>query len=372
MRLLLLTIDFPPGPGGVQQLLAQLAAGLARTWQITVVTPATPGHAAWDHAQPYAVIRSLPLGWGRPALAALQGRAFVELLRRRPHVIVCGHVLLGPLCRLVSVMLGVPYVAMAYAYEIRAPRMRPIARLALRGARRVVTISEFSRRAVEAYGIAPDTVDVIHPGAAVGPAGGPADAALVEPAEARVLLSVGRLVDAYKGHDMVIRAMPLILVREPNARYVVVGDGPRRPYLDRLAASLSVSHAVRFVGPASDAELDAWYRRCDVFVLASRDSGVSGGAEGYGIVFVEANLRGKPVVGGRSGGIPDAVVDGETGILVDPLDPADIADAITRLLSEPGLAARLGRAGRRRALEELSWPRYTERFAQILAQVAAG
>ncbi len=371
MRLLLLTIDFPPARGGVQQLLAQLAAGLARTWQITVVTPATPGDAAWDAAQPYAVIRSRPLAGGRPALAALQVRAVVELLRRRPHVIVCGHVLLGPLCRLVSVVFGVPYVAMAYAYEFRAPRMRPIARLALRGARRVVTISEFGRRAVEAYGIAPDTVDVIHPGAAVGTAG-PPDAALAEPAEARVLLSVGRLVDAYKGHDMVIRAMPLILVREPNARYVVVGDGPRRQYLDRLAASLSVSHAVRFVGQVSDAEVDAWYRRCDVFVLAGRESGVSGGAEGYGIVFVEANLRGKPVVGGRSGGIPDAVVDGETGILVDPLDAADIADAITRLLGEPGLAARLGDAGRRRALDELAWPRYTERFARILAQVAAG
>jgi len=372
MRLLLLTIDFPPARGGVQQLLAQLAAGLARTWKITVVTPATPGDAAWDDAQPYAVIRSLPLGWGRSALAGLQVRAFVELLRRRPHVIVCGHVLLGPLCRLVSVLLGVPYVAMAYAYEIRAPRMRPIARLALRGARRVVTISEFSRRAVEAHGIAPDTVDVIRPGAAAAAGMGPSDAVLSEPPEARVLLSVGRLVDAYKGHDMVIRAMPLILGREPNARYVVVGDGPLRHYLDRLAASLNVSHAVRFVGQVSDAEVDAWYRRCDVFVLASRDSRVSGGAEGYGIVFVEANLRGKPVVGGRSGGIPDAVVDGETGILVDPLDPADIADAITRLLSEPGLAARLGRDGRRRALDELSWPHYTERFARILAQVAAG
>src|SRR6185295_16313012 len=111
----------------------------------------------------------------------------------------------------------------------------------------------------------------------------------------------------------------------------VVGDGPRRPYLERLAASLNVSDAVRFVGGASDAEVDAWYRRCDVFVLAGRESEVSGGAEGYGLVFVEANLRGKAVVGGRSGGIPDAIVDGETGLLVDPLDIGAITDAIVRL-----------------------------------------
>jgi phosphatidylinositol alpha-1,6-mannosyltransferase len=270
-----------------------------------------------------------------------------------------------------SALLGVPYVAMAYAYEIRAPRMQAIARFALRGARRVVTISEFSRRAVQAHGVARADVAVIHPGAAPDVVE-PSEAAGVDAAGARVLLSVGRLVDAYKGHDMVIRAMPLILARVPAARYVVVGDGPRRPYLEALAASLGVAHAVQFVGHVSDGEVDRWYRRCELLVLAGRESQVSGGAEGYGIVFVEANLRGKPVVGGRSGGIPDAVVDGETGILVDPLDAGDIADAVTRLLTEPELAARLGRDGRRRALEELTWPHYTEQFARILAEVAAG
>ena len=103
---------------------------------------------------------------------------------------------------------------------------------------------------------------------------------------------------------------------------------------------------MRFVGQVGDDEVDAWYHACDVFVLASRESDVSGGAEGYGIVFVEASLRGKPVVGGRSGGIPDAVIDGETGLLVDPSDPADIAEAVTRLLTERELADRLGRGGR--------------------------
>jgi phosphatidylinositol alpha-1,6-mannosyltransferase len=183
---------------------------------------------------------------------------------------------------------------------------------------------------------------------------------------------VGRLVDAYKGHDMVIRAMPLILAKAPGTRYVIVGDGPLRAWLARLAASLGVADAVRFVGEVADDEVDAWYRRCDVFVLASRESEVSGGAEGYGLVFVEASLHGKPLVAGRSGGIPDAVIDGETGLLVDPLDPGDIADAITRVLGEPDLAARLGRAGHRRAVEELSWPRSAEQFARLLAQVAVG
>jgi phosphatidylinositol alpha-1,6-mannosyltransferase len=303
-------------------------------------------------------------------VAALYARALVEVLRRRPRVIVCGHVLLGPLCRAIRAVFGVPYVAMAYAYEIRAPRMRSIAGLALRGASRVVTISEFSRRAVEAHGVAAPAITVIRPGAVVVGAGEPPPRAPER--GRRVLLSVGRLVDTYKGHDMVIRALPLILAKAPETEYVIVGDGPLRQYLARLAESLGVAAAVRFVGQADDDAVDAWYRACDVFVLASRESGVSGGAEGYGIVFVEASLRGKPVVGGRSGGVPDAVIDGETGLLVDPNDPADIAEAITRLLTDPELADRLGRGGRRRVVEDLSWPEYTARFSRVLAETAAG
>ena len=96
MRLLLLTIDFPPGRGGVQHVLASLASGLAPSWQVTVVAPGAAGDVAWDRAQPYAVLRSRPSRPGPPALAGLQARALVELLRRRPRIIVCGHVLLGP------------------------------------------------------------------------------------------------------------------------------------------------------------------------------------------------------------------------------------------------------------------------------------
>jgi phosphatidylinositol alpha-1,6-mannosyltransferase len=375
MRLLLLTIDFPPARGGVQNLLARLAAGLSETDPVTVVTPAMAGDRDWDGRQPFAVIRSWPLRRGRLAVAALCARALVEVVHRRPAVIVCGHVLLGPLCRTIRSVFGIPYVAMAYAYEIRAPRMRSIAGVALRGASRVVTISEFSRRAVEAHGVAAPAITVIRPGAVVPDDVVPGDAVTaLRPATSgrRVLLSVGRLVDAYKGHDMVIRALPLILAKTPDTEYVIVGDGPLRPYLERLAASLGVASAVCFVGQVGDDELDAWYRACDVFVLASRESDVSGGAEGYGIVFVEASLRGKPVVGGRSGGIPDAVIDGETGLLVDPSDPADIAEAITRLLTERDLADRLGRGGQRRVVDDLSWPAYTERFSRVLAEAVAG
>jgi phosphatidylinositol alpha-1,6-mannosyltransferase len=368
MRVLVASVDFPPARGGVQNLLERLLERLSRRHEIVVVTPR--GSAAdeeWDRGRPYRIVRTPAVGQGRLDLAVLSARVVVAALVLRPAVMVCAHVLLGPACRLIGRVLRRPYVVMAYAYEIRAPRMARISRVALLGAARVVTISDFSRRAVQAHGVAPDRVAVIHPGAAVGVAetGGPPALADTRP----VVLTVGRLVDAYKGHDMVIRALPLVLARFPDARYVIVGDGSLAGYLRRIAVSVGVEDAVQFAGAAADVQLDAWYRRCDVFVLASRESAVSGGAEGFGLVLVEAGLRGKPVVAGRSGGIPDAVLHGETGLLVNPLDVADIAGAIVRLLADRPYAARLGEQGRRRAMDELSWERYADRFERVLGEL---
>jgi phosphatidylinositol alpha-1,6-mannosyltransferase len=190
-------------------------------------------------------------------------------------------------------------------------------------------------------------------------------------ADHATLLSVARLVERYKGHDVLIQAIPLVCARVPGARLVIVGDGPLRSYLERLARSLDVSEHVLFTGALPDADLEAWYRRCSLFVLPSRES-QDGGAEGYGLVYVEANLRDKCVVGGLSGGVPDAVLDGRTGVLVDPVDVAMLADTIVALLEDPEQMAALGREGNRRARQELSWEAYMARLEPILLAAAAG
>jgi phosphatidylinositol alpha-1,6-mannosyltransferase len=164
---------------------------------------------------------------------------------------------------------------------------------------------------------------------------------------------------------MVIRA-PAHPGQDADTEHVIVGDGPLRPYPTH-AASLGVASAVCFVGQVGDDELDAWYRACDVFVLASRESDVSGGAEGYGIVFVEANLRGKPVVGGSP--YTDRLEE-DRAFGQQELKAAGVA--ITRLLTERDLADRLGRGGQRRVVDDLSWPAYTERFSRVLAEAVAG
>ncbi len=367
MRLLLLTPDFPPARGGIQNLLERLARGLAGHHDVRVVTLQRSGDRAWDRAQPYRVTRALTLRLWPPTVALLALAAFVEIVRYRPGLIICGHIVLGPVCELTRRLFGTRYLMVGHGSEIRSARMRHVAGISLRGASCSITGSDFALKAMLSYGVSPSRVYLIRPGAGVETRA--MKEPLVAAPDGRVLLSVSRLVERYKGHDMVIRAVPLIRAKIPDVHYVIVGDGPLRSYLERLASSLGVRNAVMFTGEVSDDAIESWYRRADVFILNSRESAVGGGAEGFGLVFVEANLRGTPVIGGRSGGIPDAVIDGVTGLLVDPLNIGDVADAVVRVLTDRSLATTLGENGRRRAIDELSWSKYVERFEDVIASV---
>ena len=369
MKILLLTVDFPPAVGGIQNLLAKLADGLATHHDVRVVAPVHAAAPSWDVSQRYGIARARSSGWWPITMLTLGWAGLVEAAHQRPDVVVCGHALLGVACRVIAAAFGVPYVAMAYAYEIRAPRMRRLAGWTLRGAALVVTVSEFSRNAVRLHDVPAERIVIIHPGPGDSEMSAPVETGLSLPSNARVLLSVARLNELYKGHDMIIRALPLILAREPDAHFVIVGNGRLQSYLQRLAAAIGVTRAVTFAGELPRAALDACYRRSELFILTSRESPADGGAEGYGLAFIEANSRGTPVVGGRSGGVPDAVIDGVTGLLVDPLDVVEISDAVCCLLADRELAARLGEQGRQRALSELSWSRYVATFDAVLAAV---
>ena len=181
----------------------------------------------------------------------------------------------------------------------------------------------------------------------------PLDAAMVRSGR-RVILSVSRLVER-KGQDQVIRALPSVLVKVPQAEYWIVGEGPMRPSLERLAQELGLEEKVQFLGVLNSEQLVPMYNQCDVFAMPSKECQDSGHVEGFGIVFLEANACGKPVIGGRSGGMPEAIEEGKSGLLVDPENSRELADALTRLLTDSTLAAELGAYGRQRVLTQLNW-----------------
>jgi phosphatidylinositol alpha-1,6-mannosyltransferase len=247
-------------------------------------------------------------------------------------------------------------------------------RLALQQADRVFANSRFTSDLVQRVGVDPKKIDIVHPGC---------DIDRFRPNEPRVdlrrkllgpryldqiIITVGALVPR-KGHDMVIRALRRLRQTIPNVTYVIVGDGPRRTQLEQLAEVVGVADRVVFTGKISDKDLLDTYALSDVFVMPSREELEKCDVEGFGLVFLEANACGKPVIGGRSGGSADAIIDGVTGLLVDPHDPEDIANAMQRVLSDRNLAIRLGRQGQLRVTSDFSWQQIASRVQQILDSI---
>jgi phosphatidylinositol alpha-1,6-mannosyltransferase len=170
----------------------------------------------------------------------------------------------------------------------------------------------------------------------------------------KMLLSVSRLVSK-KGIDTAIKAFARVLNAHPSSKYVIVGEGEQKEELQQLAVKLGIRSSIKFVGsiPHSHPDLIHYYNACDVFVQPSKTE--KSNVEGFGIVFLEANACGKPVVGSLSGGIPNAVIDEETGILVKERNPEELAKAICRLFNHPGLASQMGAKGRKRVETTANW-----------------
>ena len=179
------------------------------------------------------------------------------------------------------------------------------------------------------------------------------------------LLTVARL-EWHKGIDTVIRALPAIRALHPGVRYAVAGLGPRGDELTRIAGQAGVHHAVKFLGFVPEADLPALYNAADLYVGVSRYHELL--AEGFGISLVEAQASGIAVVAGRSGGVADAVRDGETGVLVDPESPGAVAVAVNRLLTDDPLRRRMGAAGRQAAETTFNWERVSRDLLRVDAE----
>jgi phosphatidylinositol alpha-1,6-mannosyltransferase len=193
---------------------------------------------------------------------------------------------------------------------------------------------------------------------------GTVDASLVGRVGRGFLLIVGRMAasERYKGHDQILEALPRVLELCPNAHLVVAGEGDDRRRLEEKADYLGVGAAVLFAGFTSEATLAELYRRCAVFVMPSR-------GEGFGLVYLEAMRAARPVVAARGSAAEEIVVDGETGLLVDPDDRERLARTLARLLHDPGGARRMGWAGRERWERELGLERFRERLEPLLERL---
>ncbi len=181
-----------------------------------------------------------------------------------------------------------------------------------------------------------------------------------------VIISVGRLVHR-KGQDKLISALPQIRAAIPNVHLVLVGVGPHQKYLEKLAAKLKVKDCITFIGRINYAELPKYICLGDIFAMPSRSRFFGLEVEGLGIVYLEASSCGLPVVGGKSGGAPDAVLIGETGVVVDGTDSFEIAESCIELLNNPELCAVMGANGRAWIIENWRWEIWASKYAALLA-----
>lgn len=286
-------------------------------------------------------------------------------------LVIANHVALAPVAALLNRVFGIPYWVACHSIEIWWGTTRA-RHAALKRADLILPVSRYTAEIVQQMkGIDAARVKVLYnaiPDSLTRALS--ADSPAVQANRAPMLLSVTALVQGneFKGIDTVIEALPRVLATVPDLQYVVAGDGELRPKLESLAAKAGVAANVRFLGGVSDAELVELYRRCDLFVLPSRGQQLRGaiGGEGFGRVYVEAALAGKPVIGSSSGGAAEAVLNGVTGLLVNPQWADDVADAVLALLTDRERAAAMGAAGRQWALETFSQHALRESLQRFL------
>ena len=369
--LLLVRDYFPPQVGGISDMMAAVCQTLGSA-NISCVTAVDSPHAPLDFSGRTINVRRIPSLFAQGSWRTLLALGVVWprlLATERPALLqfaTCQDAYWGLILKR---LFRLPFVVYAHGNEVleaeKLPWPRP--REALRAATRVIANSRFTANLLtDRIKVEPSCIRIVHPGCDTRRFSvdvSAEDARTVGNPHQRgpILLSVGNLVER-KGHALVLRALPKLTRRWPNLVYVIAGEGPFRPSLLRLVGELGIERSVHFVGHVEPAALPSFYRMCDVFVMPSRFLEEHHDVEGFGIVYLEAGACGKPVVGGRSGGTADAIVEGETGLLVDPTDPDDVAAALARLLENPALAKRLGQNARERVLTEYTWEAFARRL----------
>jgi phosphatidyl-myo-inositol dimannoside synthase len=368
---LLVTNDFPPKTGGIQSYLWELWRRLDPA-TFTVLTTAYPGAEQWDAAQPFRVVRTpervlLPtpsLARRVDALAADTGAKLVVLDPALPVG------LLGP--RLAS-----PYGLVLHGAEITVPGRLPVARSllgrVLRGASEVIAAGGYPAAEAQRAAGRDLPVTVVPPG--VDPdrfvpldaeARAKARVGFDLPPEGRLVVSLSRLVPR-KGMDVLIEAAAQLAPDRPDLVVAIGGSGRDRPRLDRLVQRTGAP--VRLLGRVPDDDLPALYGAADVYAMVCRNRWAGLEQEGFGIVFLEAAACGVPQVAGDSGGAAEAVVDGETGVVVRrPRDPAAVARALASLLDDPDRRSRAGAASRARIERDLAYDVLARRLAEVLGR----
>ncbi|QNE22084.1 glycosyltransferase family 4 protein [Kribbella qitaiheensis] len=359
MTVLVVTNDFPPRQGGIETFVRSLCDELPAD-RLVVLAARMPGDTQYDAELPFPVVRDrttmlLP--------TARVTRSAIDVMRRHnADRVLFGAAaplgLMGPALRKAGAKR---IVAMTHGHETwwaGVPGPRQALRRIGDAADTVTTVSTWCEQQIAKALSEKATIRRLTPGVDTTRfypgCGGEQVRKGLGLEGVPVVACVSRLV-ARKGQDTLIRAWPRVLAEVPNAVLLLVGGGPQREQLTRLAETMGVAHAVRFTGAVPWAEIPPYVDAADVFAMPCRTRRFGLEPEALGIVTLEAAATGKPVLVGDSGGAPDTVRHGETGYLVDPYNPVAVAVRLVSLLTDPARARAMGAAGRDWVADEWTW-----------------
>lgn len=376
MRVLVVTNDLPPRIGGIQYYVDQLCRGLAAAGDdVTIYGSSYEGDAAWDSNAPFRVIRERTSVLLPTPLVRSRVHRLVE--RYDPQVVIFGAAFpLGFLGPGITKRFGVPYVAFTHGLEVsavRAPGGRHLLRRIGSHAAAVTFVSGWcEERLAPAFGSGP-----IY--RRLSPA---VDASRYNPSvsgkEVRqryglgddpVVVCVSRVVER-KGQDTLIRILPELRRRVPHARLLIVGSGPFMDQIRDLATERGVNDWVTFAGKVSDEDLPAHFAAGDVFAMPCRERKGGLEVEAFGIVFIQAQAVGVPVIAGNIGGVPDSLRDGSTGLLVESTDESAVLEGVAELLGDPDRASEMGNAGAGYVEEGFTWDRRVTELRDLLGSLS--
>ena len=365
---------FPPLTGGIANIMESVANALPND-NIVVIAPWKSNRIGYEHTEPeYDTLKShdaiYPFHVERIRFSVKNKIfAFISMMWLNVYALLRS-------CQLSSAyiyyslsypvgiaapllkFLGKKYIIHVYGSELFRKRSKVSLawqRFIYRRAHKIVAISNWTKNALIEFGAPADKIVVIHPRISpdrfMCPIGIEEFRVVEDLVNKKVLLTVAHVIHR-KGQHLVIQALPELIKRHPDLIYVIVGGGPDEQSLRQLVQKLGVHDHVRFPGNRDQIK---FFHTCDIFVMPSLYiTEPRGDIESFGIVYIEANLCQKPVIGANNGGIPDAIIDGETGLLINTGDVDDLVEKIDTLLTDKQLANKLGKQGYMRAINELS------------------
>lgn len=366
MKTLLFTLEYPPFKGGVANYYENLVKHWPDPDNIFVMVNSEKRIIDKKVTQCCLISKFIYPKW----ITSIFKLFYYILINKIDHVLV-GHLLpLGTVTFIVSRFTGIRYTViihgMDFAFAIRRNRKRFLTKLILKNSQKIICSNNFVADMVKDFvgEAAVSKVQVVNPGINNDFI---LNDVLVKKIKKEydledktVLLSVGRLVKR-KGFDKVVEVMSDVNKAVPNLKYVLAGKGPDEDYIKKCQ---KVGADILYLDNLPEEEKWAWLALCDIFIMPSRN--INGDFEGFGIVYLEANLAGKPVIGGNSGGVADAIRGAYSGILVDSENAESIKEAIISLATNKELCQKLGAQGQRRAIEEFNWPNQIKKMYQII------